>query len=53
VQNYLLATEDTFDNVGQVLEHVKAIRHLHRQWRAAANSFGVCASSVASHDLNR
>jgi hypothetical protein len=49
----LVPTEYAFDDVSQVLEHMKAIRHLHGQWRGAANSFGVRASSVASHKLNR
>ena len=36
VHHTLLPTEYAFDDVGQVREHVKAIRNLDGQWRGAA-----------------
>jgi hypothetical protein len=53
VQRALLSTEHAFDNIRQVLEHVKAISHLHGRRGTASDSFGVGTSPVAGNELDR
>jgi hypothetical protein len=53
VQSAVLSTENSFHNIGEVLEHVKAIGHLHGQGSTTSDSFGVGPSPVAGDELDR
>ncbi len=53
VQSVVLPTEHSFHHIRQVLEHMKAISHLHGCGSTTSDSFGVGPGPVPGHDLDR
>jgi hypothetical protein len=53
VQSALLSTDNSFDNIRQVLEYVKAISHLHGRGSTTSDSFGIGPSPVAGDEFDR
>jgi len=53
VQSALVSTENSFHNIRQVLEHVKAISHLHGCGSTTSDCLGVGSGPVPSDELDR
>jgi len=53
VQSAVLPTEHSFHHIRQVLEHMKAIGHLHGRRSTTSDSFRIGPSPVAGDELDR
>src|ERR687897_68765 len=51
VQSALLATQHSLDDIGQVLEQMKAISHLHCAWSSTSDSFGEGPGPITGDEL--
>jgi hypothetical protein len=45
-------TEDRFESIGEVLDSMKAIRHLHRIWCALIEARLIGPRAVTGHDAH-
>jgi hypothetical protein len=53
MQSAMLSTENSFDNICQILEHVKAISYLHRHGSPASDSLGIGAGPITGDERDR
>jgi hypothetical protein len=51
MQRTLLSTQHSLDDLGQVLEQMKAISHLHCAWSSTSESFGEGPRPITGDDF--